>query len=139
MENNIGALNIHLGWIWMVLGISSGALLGMWSFDGPVPLPSGYKKYDDLPRRLTRLAHIACFMLPLISINYGVHINSIPLSDDIKMLGCQLMLVCMFGVPTLLTLASFYLPFKYLEVVPVSCGFAALSIMGYGHFLILTQ
>jgi amino acid transporter len=137
MENEIGSLNIHLGWIWMVTGIASGSILGMWAFDGPLPAPPNHKDYNDLPRRLVRLAHIAMFMLPLISIVFGGYINSIPLSDETKQLACTLWLICMFGVPTLLIAASFYLPFKYLEVVPVTSGFVALCIMGYGHYLLL--
>ena len=124
-----GQLNITLGWIWMVTGITSGAILGCWSFGGPFPTPKTYTNYDDLPRRLVRLAHIACFMLPLISINYGHHIDLIPLTDTWKMIGSYGLIICMFGVPTLLFAASFYLPFKYLEVVPVSAGLLSLAIM----------
>ena len=136
-EIAIGWTNIHLGWINMVLGILSGSILGLWAFAGPFPTPKNHKNYDDLARRMVRLAHIAWFMLPLICIVYGVFIDSIPLSQSIKELGSICMIICMFGVPILLVLASICLPFKYLEVIPVGAGFIALSIMSYGHFLLL--
>ena len=132
-----GQLNIAWGWIWMVLGIASGSLLGMWAFGGPMPLPKTHQNYDDLPRRLVRLAHIAFFMLPLINITYGHHIDLIPVSDSLKMFGSYGMIICMIGVPLLLIGASYYLPIKYLEVIPVSAGFAALSIISYGYILLL--
>jgi hypothetical protein len=133
-----GQLNIHLGWISIVLGILTGSILGMWSFAGPFKAPKGHQNYTDLPRRLNRLAHIAFFMLPLISIVLGEHIDAIPLSDTLKIVASYCWLVCMWGVPVFLTLASFYLPFKYLEVIPVSCGTISLFIMAYGNYLLLT-
>lgn len=135
MSTHFGELNIHLGWITIVLGIFTGSILGMWSFGGPLKTPTGHTDYADLPRRLNRLAHVALFMLPLISIVYGAHIDLIPVSDTLKMLGSYGWLVCMFGVPFFLFLASFYNPFKYVEVIPVTCGTISLLIMAYGHYL----
>lgn len=135
MMTQYGLLNIHLGWITIVLGIISGSIIGLWSFAGPFPTPKGHHNYTDLPRRLNRLSHIAMFMLPLISIVYGQHIDAIPVSNQLKMIGSYCWLVCMWGVPLFLTLASFYLPFKYFEVIPVSCGTVSLFIMAYGHYL----
>ena len=121
----------------MAFGIYSGSIIGMWAFNGPFPTPPGHKDYADLSRRLVRLAHIALFMLPLICIVYGHHIDAIPVSEQLKWLGSWGMIICMFGVPTFLIMASFYLPFKYLEVVPVTAGVIALSIMAWGHLQIL--
>ncbi|MBN8538620.1 MAG: hypothetical protein J0M15_16345 [Deltaproteobacteria bacterium] len=133
-----GQLNIHLGWITIVLGIITGSIHGMWAFSGPFKAPKGHKDYADLPRRLNRLAHIAFFMLPLISVVYGQHLDLIPVADNLKVIASYCWIVCMWGVPVFLTLASFYLPFKYFEVIPVSCGMVSLFIMAYGHFLLLT-
>lgn len=132
METNIGQLNIIWGWVWMVLGITSGAILGMYAFGGPLPPPKTHTNYDDLPRRLVRLAHIAFFMLPLISIVYGMHIDQTMLSVEMKTLGSYSFIVCMIGVPTLLIAASFKNIIKYLEIIPVSAGFVALILMAWG-------
>jgi hypothetical protein len=135
LMTNYGMLNITLGWITIVLGILSGSVIGLWSFAGPFKTPKGHHNYTDLPRRLNRLAHIACFMLPLISVVYGMHIDTLMISPELKMWGCYCWLCCMWGVPLFLFMASFYLPFKYLEVIPVSAGTFALFVMAYGNYL----
>jgi hypothetical protein len=117
---HFGAINIAMGWMTIVMGILTGSILGLWSFGGPFKTPPGHHNYTDLPRRLNRLSHIALFALPMISILYGMHIDSIPLSAELKQIGSYCWLVCMWGVPSFLTLASFYLPFKYFEVIPTS-------------------
>lgn len=129
----IGKLNILAGWLFIVMGITTGSILGMWSFAGPCKTPPGHHNYTDLPRRLTRLGHIACFALPIICILYGMHIDAVPLSQTLKYWGSICMIVCMVGVPSLLFLAAIWLPFKYVEVIPVSSGFVAFLIMAYGQ------
>lgn len=137
MATDIGQLNIVFGWIWMVLGITSGSIIGMWAFNGPLPTPPTHEDYASLERRLVRLAHIAFFALPLICVVYGMHIDNIPLSEGLKKMGSISMIICMIGVPTLLIAASLKHVFKYLEVIPVSAGFLALCIMAYGQYLTL--
>ncbi|WP_413290701.1 hypothetical protein [Bdellovibrio sp. HCB337] len=133
---HFGQINIAFGWMTIILGIISGSIIGMWSFAGPFKTPPGHTNYTDLPRRMTRLAHIAMFALPMISILYGQHIDLIPVSDTMKMVGSYCWLVCMWGVPSFLILGAIYLPFKYLEVIPVSCGTVALGIISYGYYLL---
>lgn len=132
-----GKANIIAGWLTMVTGILSGATIGLWAFAGPFPTPPGHKNYTDLPRRMVRLAHIALIALPLINIVYGQFIDMVPLSDSLKYFGSRSMIVCMIGVPLFLVLGSLWLPFKYVEVIPVTAGAIALGIMCYGHFLML--
>jgi hypothetical protein len=134
----IGKINVVAGWVTMVIGLGSGSVLGLWAFAGPFPCPKGHEDYTSLPRRMVRLAHIAFVALPIISILYGHHIDMVPLSDSVKHLGSACMLLCMIGVPTLLIMASFYLPLKYLEVVPVSAGILALIIMAYGQLMLVS-
>ena len=134
-----GKLNVAFGWIWMVLGILSGSLLSCWAFDGPFPTPKNHEDYNNLPRRLVRLAHIAFFMLPLICVVYGMHIDQAILSDNLKYIGSICMIICMVGVPTLLIAASFKLAFKYLEVIPVTAGIIAFVLMAYGQYLLYMQ
>lgn len=132
-----GQLDVTCGWIFISMGITTGSILGLWSFAGPFRPPRGHAEYADLPRRLNRLAHIACFMLPLITIVYGEHLDLALLTDFQKLLGSYCMLVCMVGVPLFLFLASFRLPFKYLEVIPVGAGTVALYLMSWAHLKLL--
>jgi hypothetical protein len=119
------------------MGITTGSILGLWSFAGPFPTPRGHHNYTDLPRRLNRLAHIACFMLPLIAIVYGQYIDQMPLSPLQIQIGAYGMLVCMVGVPLFLFLASFWLPFKYAEIIPVGAGSVALYLISWANLKIL--
>lgn len=119
------------------MGITTGSILGLWSFAGPFPTPRGHHNYTDLPRRLNRLAHIACFMLPLIAIVYGQYIDQMPLSPFQIQIGAYGMLVCMVGVPLFLFLASFWLPFKYVEIIPVGAGSIALYLISWANLKIL--
>lgn len=133
--SQLGLLCVSWGWATMVLGIVSGSLLGMFAFAGPFPAPKGWEDYASLTRRMVRLAHIAFIMLPIITILYGNHIDAASLPDQWKEWGCYLMIFGMWGVPVLLILAGvFWLPFKYLEVLPVTAVLAALSIMAAGYW-----
>ncbi|HEY8269991.1 MAG TPA: hypothetical protein VIG33_03830 [Pseudobdellovibrionaceae bacterium] len=135
---NYGNLNIHLGWMTMVMGILTGSILGMWSFAGPFKTPKGHHNYGDLPRRMNRLAHIALFALPLISIVLGQYIDAVSMPDNIKLAASYCWIICMWGVPLFLFMASLYNPLKYLEIIPVSCGTFSLFVMAYDHFLKFT-
>ena len=128
MTTVYGQLNIVTGWIFISLGITTGSILGLWSFAGPFKAPKGHENYTDLPRRLNRLAHIACFMLPLISIVFGQHLDHLPLTDLLKHVASVGMLTCI--------LASFWLPFKYFEIIPVSAGMLALYLMSWANLKI---
>ncbi len=130
-----GVLNITMGWVTMILGLGTGSIIGMWAFSGPFKPPKTHSNYTDLPRRMVRLGHIALVALPIISILYGQYIDVVPLTDTLKMWGSYTWLVCMWGVPLFLFLGSVWLPFKYAEVVPVTCGIISLCIMAYGHLL----
>lgn len=132
---NYGQYNIAFGWIWMVLGITTGAILSLWSFDGPFRPPPGHARYDDLPRRLIRLAHVACFMLPVINILYGQHLDTLPFSQGTRLTAAVSMLVLMVGIPVSLYLASLRLGLKYLNVTPITAGFIGLGIMAWGQWL----
>ncbi len=135
---NFGQWNIFAGWIFISLGITTGSILGLWSFNGPFKTPRGHHDYADLPRRLNRLAHIACFMLPIINILYGQYIDQLPLESWIKEIGSWGLVICMVGVPLFLFLAAtVHEFFKYIEVIPVTAGTISLYIISYGHLKIL--
>jgi hypothetical protein len=134
----IGFINIVAGWSGMVIGISSGAFLGMYAFNGPFRPLKGHEAYDALPRRMLRLAHIAWVMLPLINIVYGNHIDAANLSDEMKLFGSWAQIVGMIGVPTFLTLSALvWHPFKYFEAIPVSATLISLCIIAYGYIRLL--
>jgi hypothetical protein len=131
----VGYLNISLGWAFMIVGIFMGSIMGMYAFKGPLKAPKGHEDYTSLARRMIRLAHIAFVALPMISILYGMCIDTAHLSENLKHVGSYAMIFGMLGVPILLIAASFYNPIKYLEVFPVSAIFAALGIIAWGYWV----
>jgi hypothetical protein len=123
----------------MVLGILSGVVLSWWSFDGPMKPPKGYENYASLRRRMTRLAHIAAFMLPVVDILYGLQIDDIPLSFFLRKTGSICMVVLMAGLPPLLFLGALKPGLKNLTGLPVTFGVIALSIMSVGNGMLLVR
>jgi radical SAM superfamily enzyme YgiQ (UPF0313 family) len=69
-EPSVGQTNVRVAW-WMIGGsMALGAVLGLWSFGGPLPAPPGFRAFDDLPRRLVRLGHIAGIALLALNLLY---------------------------------------------------------------------
>ena len=66
-----GARNVRGGLMLLSLGLGAGLAMSLYAFQPLVPVPAALARYDDLPRRLIRLAHIAAIMLPLINIVLG--------------------------------------------------------------------
>jgi hypothetical protein len=106
---------------WMVgCGMASGAVLGLWSFGGPVPAPGGFVAYDDLPRRLLRLAHIALIALPLLSLELERALTHTRLSAVGHNRVRRAVLFGILALPALLALAALWSPALYLLSLPVS-------------------
>jgi len=61
-------MNRTVGWISLVVGIATGLVMGLWSFDGPMTTPAWLGEYGDTARRLARLGHIAFIGLGIINI-----------------------------------------------------------------------
>jgi len=129
---NLSEMLIAFGWGGIVVGIMMGGLMGMYAFKGPFRAPKGHENYTDLNRRMLRLAHIAFIMLPLISMLYGMNIDTLQVPYVYKYYAAICMVILSVGIPVLLIAACFYLPFKYIQVIPFSCGMFALVVMAVG-------
>jgi hypothetical protein len=130
MDLNIGKRNISFGWFWILVGVLLGAVMGMWSFNGPLPSPLG--DYTSLPRRLFRLSHIAFIALAVINILYGYEIDKLMLKERVKKLGSATLIYGAVLMPILLISAAFYEPIKYLTMIPAILVVIALFIMVAG-------
>jgi hypothetical protein len=109
-----------------------GAVLGLWSFGGPVPAPVGFVAYDDLPRRLVRLGHIAGIALPVLNLLYVPWIARSRWSDAIRRAGCRLLLFGTLALPSLLVLTAFWGPGLYLLPIPVAALTVAVCLLAAG-------
>ena len=63
--------NVRAGLILLPLGLLAGMAMSLYAFHPIIQAPDGLASYDDLPRRLLRLGHIAAVMLPLINVVVG--------------------------------------------------------------------
>lgn len=114
-----GRSNIAVSWWMIAIGTAVGAVLGLWSFGGPIPPPVGFVLYDDLPRRLLRLAHIAAIALPVLNLLYVPWMSRSTWNARIRGLGCRLLLFGTFALPALLALTAFWRPALYALPAPV--------------------
>jgi len=126
----IGKKNISFGWIWILAGLIVGAIMGMWSFNGPMPSPIG--DYTSLPRRMFRLSHIAFIALAIINILYGYEIDKIKLKDRLKRFGSMCMIYGAVLMPLFLIAAVFFEPLKYLTMISATLIIIAVTIMVVG-------
>ena len=76
-----GSRNIRGGLALLFFGLVGGVLMSLYAFQPIVRPPASLDQYDDLPRRLLRLAHIAAIMLPLINVVIGVAAERIHLRE----------------------------------------------------------
>jgi hypothetical protein len=128
----MGRANVRVAW-WMIGGsMVIGAVLGLWSFGGPVPPPPGFRAFDDLPRRLVRLGHIAAIALPALNLLYVPWMRRSRWRAPARRAGCRLLLFGTVGLPGLLMLAAFWEPGRYLLPVPVAALIAAVCLLAAG-------
>ncbi len=128
--DNVGHLNRRVGWMLFLAGILGGMVMGMWSFDGPVPAPAALADYSSLPRRLTRLAHIAAMALGITNILYGQELPRVRLSARIRRLGERSMIVAGLLMPAFLTLAAFQdARWKYALPLPATASLIGVAVI----------
>ena len=109
-----------------------GAVLGLWSFGGPVAPPPGFRAFDDLPRRLVRLGHIAAIALPALNLLYVPWMARSRWGGSTRRAGCRLLLFGTVALPSFLMLAAFWDPGLYLLPFPVTALIAAVWLLAAG-------
>ena len=107
-----------IAWFSILAGALSGMVMGLWSFDGPLPTPEWIGAYDSLPRRFLRLAHISMFALGILHFVVARQITAAPIRPDIDKLALGSMALGNIAMPTILIAAALWQPFKYLTPVP---------------------
>lgn len=127
-----GRANVRWAW-WMIgIGMAAGGLMGLWSFGGPLPPPRGFEAFDDLPRRLLRLAHVASIALPVLNLLYVPWIGRTRLHPRVRGAGCRLLLAGTVLLPALLALAAWVPPALLVLPLPVLCLLSAVFLLAGG-------
>ena len=131
-EPPLGRINIQVAW-WMIGGsMAGGAVLGLWSFGGPVPAPVGFVAYDDLPRRLARLGHIAGIALPMLNLLYVPWMARSRWGAAARRAGCRLLLFGTIVLPSVLIVAAFCEAARWLLPLPVAALTTAVCLLAAG-------
>lgn len=120
------------GWASLAVGVAVGLVMGLWSFDGPLPTPSWLGEYADTSRRLARLGHIAFIGLGLIDILLERELLRSSLGTVARSVASWAMVAGNVLLPVTLFAAAFYRPAKYAMAGPASAVFLALVLAALG-------
>jgi hypothetical protein len=124
--------NRSVGWLSLALGVGSGLVLGMWSFDGPVEVPHWIGAYGDTSRRLVRLGHIALIGLGILDILLGRELPRSSLGPRARRIASWAMIFGNAFLPLTLFAAGFAPAWKYAMSVPATSVFVALCLAAWG-------
>ena len=129
-----GQRNVKGGLVMLALGIAGGLAMSLYAFQPMVPVPASLAHYDDLPRRLFRLAHIAAVMLPLINIVLGGWLDRLALSGRLKRACSGLLLLGGVALPLTLAIEGLFPPIIPLHVsaLPAVAFFAGVALSAIG-------
>ena len=123
-----------IAWGSILCGAISGLVMGLWSFDGPVPAPEWIGAYDALPRRFLRLAHVAFFALGVLHLLVARQVTASPVRPGHARLALKAMALGNVTMPAVLIGAALWTPVKFLSPLPSLALAAALSIAAASAF-----
>lgn len=121
-----------VGFISLAFGALSGMVLGLWSFDGPVPEPGMLGEYASTSRRLVRLGHIAFFGIGILNLLIARELAWFGVGPKIVRLIALTMNAGNVLLPTGLVAAGLFAPLKYFLPLPAISVSLALSLTAYG-------
>jgi len=111
-------VNLHVGWIAILLGLLVGAGIGLFFHD-----EKWMGGYASRRRRLLRLGHIALVGTGLLNVGLALSADSLEIGDGLR-LPSILMIVGSATMPAVCFLSVWREPFRHLFFVPV------LSLVG---------
>jgi len=132
MTTTLQARNRAVAWGCLAAGVATGLVLGLWSFDGPVPVPARLGDYGSVARRLVRLGHIAFLGLGLINLHLARELPALRLSARAAATASRALNLGNVLLPLVLFVAAFVPPVKYLLPLPALSVFVALVLAARG-------
>ena len=118
----------------MAVGALTGLVMGLWSFDGPVPVPGWLGDYGSTARRLVRLGHIACFGVGILNLLLAAEAERKVFLGSTSRWASQLMNLGNIGLPLGLFVAAVVPPAKYLLALPAMAVTIALLLVAGESF-----
>ena len=106
--------NFLAGWLAMLLGALSGAVIGL-----RFHVEGWAGGYGSFRRRLLRLGHIAFFGLGLVNVLFALSVEAIGLSSTALSVASPALVVGAVTMPLLCFLTAWRVQFRHLFFVPV--------------------
>jgi hypothetical protein len=124
--------NRAVGWASIAVGIATGLVMGLWSFDGPVSTPAWLGEYGDTSRRLARLGHIAFIGLGILNILLARELTVSSLGERGRRLASAAMNFGNVFLPVTLFAAAAWRPAKFTMALPATAVFVAMCLAAWG-------
>ena len=124
-------LNLVGGWIGMLAGVLSGAVIGL--FFHQETWMGGYTSYR---RRLMRLGHIAFFGLGFVNLAFAATFDQLSLRGSWLAIASWTLIIAAASMPACCFLAAWHKPLRHLFPIPVlsmTTGLLAILIGGFAR------
>jgi hypothetical protein len=118
---DIASLNILAGWVAMLSGALSGAILGLF-FDR-----DGWAGgYGSFRRRMLRLGHISFFGIGFLNLLFGLTLTAVSLPTTHSRIASAGFLVAVIAMPACCFLTAWKKPLRHLFPIPVLAVLAGI-------------
>ena len=107
-------LNLTFGWMWILVGLATGAVIGLFFHDN-----DWLGGYGTWRRRMVRLGHIAFLGTGLLNVAAALSVQNLAAST-LPMWAAWLLMVGAVTMPTVCFLSAWRDAFRHLFVIPVA-------------------
>ena len=123
-------LNILAGWAAMLIGVLSGAAIGLFFH-----VDSWAGGYASFRRRMLRLAHISFFGIGFINVMFGLTLQALQLTGPALTVGSLGLIVGVITMPLCCYLTAWKKIFRHLFPVPVLAVGMGIVALLYGWYV----
>ena len=124
MEIDPVVFSLRAGWLGMLGGVLSGALIGLFFLK-----PNWMGGYGSQPRRLVRLGHISFFGIGLINLFYALSLTPLEVPVQAGRWGSLALAVALVSMPTCCFLTAWRQPMRHLFPIPVLSAATGIVII----------
>jgi hypothetical protein len=122
----MGIINLFWGWIGILFGVISGAIIGLFFHQ-----ENWMGGYDSYRRRLTRLGHISFFGLGFVNILFGLTITVLHTNNSILAISSRFLLLGAMTMPICCFLSAWHKPYRHLFPIPVVSVLLGIALLLY--------
>ena len=115
-----GQFHLFVGWAAVLLGVASGAAIGLYFHDD-----NWAGGYSSFRRRMLRLGHISFFGIGFLNFFFGLTLSLVSLPPTPLQIASISLLVAVVAMPSCCYLAAWKKPFRHLFPIPVIAVLAA--------------